>query len=155
MATVTTANARRKTAYANEKGMGMIRKLGVSLATMLLAVGLLAFPLGAAAAPADAAQANQVAASQYYNPVVYVSAEVPSGAKIGVEGFDFYAYDNILVEIYDSYGYRVFEGGITADRDGYFAGYINSSTFAPGSYTVFVSDTAGAVLVADLLVTYD
>lgn len=139
------------------KGSGLVRKLGMLLSLTLLATGLLAFPAGAGATAREVVgQDAQVAtAAVTYGPVIYTTAVVPSGAPIEVEGFGFYAYDDITVLVIDRDGYVVFSGDTITNRRGSFGGYIDSSYFAPGRYTIQVSDTVGAVLSTRLLVTYD
>ena len=128
-------------------GRGMVRRLGLLLALGLLALGLLAAPAGAAAAEAGATD-------HYYAPVIYTSWAVVPGEPIGVEGFDFYAYDNIYVQLFDEWGYERANGGTVADWDGYFFGTISTDYLEPGFYTVVVSDTAGAVLYSVVEVVY-
>ncbi len=128
-------------------GRGMVRRLGLLVMLGLLALGLLAAPAGAAAAEADAAH-------HYYDPVVYTSRAVVSGERIGVEGFNFYAYDTIYVQLFDAWGFERANGGTTTDWDGFFSGTITTFTLEPGFYTVVVRDTAGAVLYSVVEVVY-
>ena len=128
-------------------GRGMARRLGLLIMLGLLALGLLAAPAGAAAAGADAAD-------HYYDPVIYTSRAVVSGERIVVEGFGFYAYDNIAVLVIDSWRTGRVSGGTTADSDGFFTGTITTYTFEPGFYTVLVGDSAGAVLSTVVEVVY-
>ncbi len=125
-------------------GRGLARRLGLVLALGLLALGLLAAPAGAAAAEAD----------HYYDPVIYTSRAVISGESIVVEGFGFYAYDNIYVQLFDEWGYERVAGGTVADWDGFFSGTITTYYLEPGFYTVVVSDTAGAVRYSVVEVVY-
>ena len=134
-------------AMVTATGRGMARRLGLMLALGLLALGLLAAPAGAAAAEADAAD-------HYYDPVIYTSRAVVSGERIVVEGFNFYAYDNISVLVVDAWGSVRVSGGTTADSDGFFSGTVTTYTFEPGFYTVIVGDTAGAVLSTVVEVVY-
>ena len=128
-------------------GRGLARRLGLVLAMGLLALGLLAAPAGAAAAEARAAD-------HYYDPAIFTSRAVVSGERIVVEGFGFYAYDNISVLVVDQWGAVRVSGGTTADYDGFFSGTVTTYTFEPGFYTVIVSDTAGAVLSTVVEVVY-
>ena len=128
-------------------GRAMVRRLGLLLALGLLALGLLAAPAGAAAAAGDAA-------GIYYDPVIYTSWVVTPGEPIVVEGFNFYSYDNIYVQVFDRFGYERVAGGTTADWDGYFAGTITTFTLEPAYYTIVVSDSAGAVLYSVVEVVY-
>jgi len=128
-------------------GRGLARRLGLLLALGLLALGLLAASAGAAAAEGDTTH-------HYYDPVVYTSGAVFAGEPIAVEGFGFYAYDNIYVQVFDAWGYERANGGTTADWDGYFSGTITTYTMEPGFYTVVVIDTAGAVLYTVVEVVY-
>ena len=128
-------------------GRGMARRLGLVLALGLLALGLLAAPAGAAAAEAGVAH-------HYYDPVVYTSRAVVPGERIVVEGFNFYAYDNIYVQLFDAWGFERANGGATTDWDGFFAGTITTFTMEPGFYTVVVSDSAGSVRYSTVEVVY-
>ncbi len=126
---------------------GLARRLGLLLALGLLALGLLAAPAGAAAAEAGATD-------HYYAPAIFTAQAVVSGEAIGVEGFGFYAYDNIYVQLFDAWGDERANGGTVADWDGFFAGTISTYYLEPGFYTVVVSDTAGAVLYSVVEVVY-
>ena len=128
-------------------GRGMARRLGIMLALGLLALGLLAAPAGAAAAEAGAS-------GPYYDPVVYTSRAVVPGEQIVVEGFGFYSYDNIYVQLFDRFGIERVAGGTTADWDGYFSGTITTNYLEPAYYTVVVSDSAGTILYSEVEVVY-
>ena len=71
-----------------------------------------------------------------------------------VEGFGFYAYDTISVQLLDAWGYERANGGTTADWDGFFSGAITTFTPEPGFYTVVVSDTGGVVPYSVVEVVY-
>ena len=128
-------------------GRGLARRLGLLLMLGVLALGLLAAPAGAAAAEAEAA-------SPYYDPVIYTSRAVVPGESIVIEGFGFYSYDNIYVQLFDAWGYERVAGGTTADWDGFFSGTITTFTLEPGFYTVVVSDTAGSVRYSVVEIVY-
>ena len=105
-------------------------------------------------APAGAAGAEAGAAGPYYDPTIYTSRAVVPGERIVVEGFGFYAYDNISVLVVDAWGTVRVSGGTTAGSDGFFNGTITTYTFEPGFYTVLVGDSAGAVLSTVVEVVY-
>jgi hypothetical protein len=86
--------------------------------------------------------------------VIYTSRAVVPGESIVIEGFGFYSYDNIYVQLFDRFGHERVAGGTTADWDGFFSGTITTYTLEPAYYTVVVSDSAGAVLYSTVEVVY-
>ena len=86
--------------------------------------------------------------------VVSTSRAVVPGERIVVEGFNFYAYDTISVQLFDAWGYERANGGTTTDWDGFFTGTITTFTLEPGFYTVVVSDSAGALRYSTVEVVY-
>jgi hypothetical protein len=85
------------------------------LSLTLLAMGLLAFPAGATAREVVGQDAQVATAAVAYDPVIYTTVVVPSGAPIEAEGFGFYAYDDITVLVIDRDGYVVFSGDTTTN----------------------------------------
>ncbi len=130
--------------------LGLARRLGLVLTLGLLALGLTILPQGArGAAAAGAAQAG------YYEPGIVVAASVPSGVPIGVEGYNFLAYDLVTVYVLDSSYNVVFAGDIVTDGWGYFGGQIRSEYFAPDYYTIVAVDSLGTFVSVGMWVTYD
>ena len=159
--TFTNANA-PSDGITNEKrrlpGSALLRRAGLGLATGLLALGLFAGPLGAAAAPLSPAPApaiqSAVTAAAYYNPTVTVPRYVASGDAIAIEGYSFAAYDAVSVGLVDGYNDIVSSGTAYTDKHGSFSGSLNVPHLEPGAYTIIAVDGYGTVVPVGFWITY-
>lgn len=143
------------TAITNEKrqlpGRTLLRRLGLAVATGLLALGLFVGPVGASAAPFAAVIATTAA---YYNPTVTVPRYVASADAIAVEGSYFAAYDTVSVALVDGYNDIVSSGTAYTDKYGSFSGALNVPYLEPGAYTIVMVDGYGDVVPIGFWITY-
>lgn len=140
----------------------LLRKVGLSVATSMLALGLFVGAGGASAAPLDAAitppapivQAATTSAPYYYSPTVEVPRYVASGDAVAVNAYYFDSYDAVDLGVVDGYGNVVSSGSTYTDGYGSFSGYLNMPYLEPGTYTLVAVDSYGITVTVGFWITY-